>query len=128
MVIVRDPELATSVTAPVMFRGMPEDFEISSDLVDSVRLEVRGPSGQLTAESLASAAVVLDLGSVEGPGDRTYNIEASNVFLPNGVMFSRANPSRIRIHFEQRVHCRIARSSAVLPRSAGGISGRAAGG
>ncbi|MCP5111575.1 MAG: YbbR-like domain-containing protein [bacterium] len=103
MVIVRDPELSTLVTAPVMFRGMPQQFEISSALVNSVQLEVRGPSRQVTPESLADVAVILDLGSVERPGDRTYTVEASNVSLPKGVFFSRANPTRIRIHFEQRI-------------------------
>ena len=101
--IVHDPELATSISAPVLFRGMPQDFEISSELVDQVQLEVRGPSGQLTPKSLSDAAVVLDLGNVERPGDRTYTIEQEDVSLPHGVIFARAVPAQIRLHFERRV-------------------------
>lgn len=100
---VRDPELSTIVTAPVLFRGMPADMELSGELIDRVQLEVRGPSGQLAPEDLAGAAVVLDLGNVDRPGDRTYNIKETNVSLPRGVLFSRAVPGQIRLHFELRV-------------------------
>ena len=101
--IVRDPELATSISAPVLFKGTPQELEISSGLLDSVQLEVRGPAGQLTTDSLSDAAVILDLGNVDRPGDRTYTVEPSNVSLPNGVVFSRAVPAQIRLHFERRM-------------------------
>ncbi len=103
MGLVRDPELSTMVEVPVLFRGMPRELELSGDLVDRVRLEVRGPSTQLTAEDLANAAVVLPLGNVDRPGDRTYTVEASNVTLPAGVIFSRSVPAQIRLHFETRI-------------------------
>lgn len=102
-IIVRDPDLATSVTVPVLFRGMPHELEISSDLPDRVQLEVRGPSKQLAPGSLATAAVVLDLGSVHDAGERTYTITPENVSLPNGVQLTRAIPSQIRLNFEHRL-------------------------
>lgn len=102
-VIVRDPYLATSVTVPVLFKGMPHELEISSDLPDRVQLEVQGPSKQLAPGSLATAAVVLDLGNVHDPGERTYTITPGNVSLPNGVVFTRAIPSQIRLNFEHRL-------------------------
>jgi len=102
-IIVRDPDLATSVTVPVLFRGMPHELEISSDLPDRVQLEVRGPSKQLAPESLATAAVILDLGSVHEPGERTYTITPENVSLPNGVQLARAIPSQVRLNFEHRL-------------------------
>lgn len=101
--LVRDPELATTVAVPVLFRGMPENLEISGDLVNRVQLELRGPHTLLTPEDLADAAVVLNLGNVNRPGDRTYTIEPANVSVPNGVIFSRAVPAQIRLHFERRV-------------------------
>jgi YbbR domain-containing protein len=102
-IIVRDPDLATSVTVPVLFKGMPHELEISSDLPDRVQLEVRGPSTQLAPRSLATAAVVLDLGSVHDPGERTYTITAENVSLPSGVQLTRAIPSQVRLNFEHRL-------------------------
>ena len=106
-VIVRDPELVTTVSAPVLFRGMPKNLEINSELVHRVQLEIRGASGRLTPANLSKAAVILDLGNVNQPGDRTYNIEASNVSLPSGVVFTGAVPSQIRLHFERRISRRV---------------------
>lgn len=103
LVIVRDPDLATVKQIPVLYRGMPENLEINSELVETVQVEVRGPSGQLTPSSLSNAMVILDLGNVDRPMDRTYQLTASNVSLPRGVNFSRAVPSQIRIRFENRV-------------------------
>ncbi len=103
VVIVRDPDLVTAVSAPVLFRGMPQDLEISSEMVQRVQLEVHGASGRLTPKNLSNAAVVLNLGNVDRPGDRTYTITASNVSLPDGIFFSEAMPSQIRLHFERRV-------------------------
>jgi len=101
--LVRDPELATTVAVPVLYRGMPSDLELSGELVDRVRLEVRGPASLLTPEKLSDAAVILDLGAIDHPGDRTYTIQSSNVSLPIGVTFSRAMPAQIRLHFERRI-------------------------
>jgi YbbR domain-containing protein len=101
--LVRDPELATTVTAPVLFRGMPQELELSGELVQRVQLEIRGPQSQLNPEDLTDAAVVLQLGNVDRPGDRTYTIEPSNVSLPTGVLFARAVPAQIRLHFERRI-------------------------
>jgi hypothetical protein len=102
-VFVRDPELSGTVNAPVLYRGMPEALELSGLLVDRVQLEVRGPRAQLGPGELSEAAVILELGNVDRPGDRTYPIGASNVSLPNGVVFSRAVPSQIRLQFERRI-------------------------
>jgi len=102
LVIVRSPELAREIPVPVLYQGMPEDLIINSDLEQNVRLQIRGPAGQLTPQSLTDAMVVLDLGNVNEPGNRTYMIRSSNVSLPRGVVLLRAVPSQIRIRFDRR--------------------------
>jgi len=102
LVIVRSPELAREIPVPVLYQGMPEDLIVNSDIEQNVRLQIRGPSGQLTPESLTDAMVILDLENVEEPGSRTYMIRSSNVSLPRGVVLLRAVPSQIRIRFERR--------------------------
>ncbi len=105
--LVRDPELVTMISVPVLFRGMPNELELSGELVERVQLEIRGPSSHLTPQELSEAAVVLDLGNVDKPGDRTYTVETSNVILPPGVAFVRALPAQIRLHFEARISRRV---------------------
>jgi YbbR domain-containing protein len=100
--VAREPEVATSVSAPVDFKNMRDDLDISGDLPDRVRLEVRGPSGRLTRDSLSAVAVVLDLSDAQ-EGDRTYSIRGRNLNLPAGVIFYQAVPSQITLHFNQLI-------------------------
>src|SRR5271155_3041239 len=98
--VAREPEVATSLSAPVDFKNMRDDLDIDGNLPDRVRLELRGPSGSLTRDSLAEVAVVLDLADANA-GERTYSIRGRNLNLPAGVVFYRAIPSQITLHFDQ---------------------------
>ena len=45
--VASEPELATIVSVPVEYNNFPKDLEISSDIVESIDVEARGPAGQL---------------------------------------------------------------------------------
>jgi YbbR domain-containing protein len=100
LVVEREPELATSLSAPVEFRNMPTDLDIVGNLPDRVRLEVRGSSGRLSRDNLANVAVAFDLAGAQA-GERTYTIRSYNVDLPGGVTFYRAVPSQITLRFDR---------------------------
>lgn len=101
--VAREPELATSVSLPLLLRNVPDDLDISSDVLERVHVEVRGPAGRLVPENLSQAAVVLDLEGVQ-PGERTFTIHPRNVRqLPIGVAFYRAVPSQVSLRFERLV-------------------------
>ena len=100
--VVGEPELATSVSAPVEYKNIPAALEMSSDVLDRVHLELRGPAGKLRTSDLADLAVVLDLESVHRAGERTFTIQQWNVNLPSGVTLSRAVPAQVRVRFENR--------------------------
>jgi YbbR domain-containing protein len=100
--VAREPEVATSLSAPVDFKNMRGDLDIDGNLPDHVRLELRGPSGSLTRDSLSEVAVVLDLADATA-GERTYSIRGRNLNLPAGVVFYRAIPSQLTLHFDQLV-------------------------
>lgn len=111
-VVANEPELSTFATVGVEYRNLPEDLEISSDPVSTVKLELRGPSGQLRAGGdSASPEVILDMLTVQ-PGERTFAIGDGNVKPPRGVHLVRAIPSVVRFHFEQRAD----RTVKVTPR------------
>jgi YbbR domain-containing protein len=65
-----------------------------------VRLEIRGPSGRLSRDSLADLAVILNLANAR-PGEHTYNIRPSDINLPAGVSFYRALPSQLTLRFDK---------------------------
>ncbi|HUA21514.1 MAG TPA: CdaR family protein [Bryobacteraceae bacterium] len=110
LVVVREPELATSLSAPVEFRNMPTDLDIVGNLPDRVRLELRGSSGRLAQDNLANVAVAFDLSGAEA-GERTYTIRSYNVDLPGGVTFYRAVPSQVTLRFDRLEH----RQVPILP-------------
>ena len=49
-----------------------------------------------------AVAVVLDLSDAQA-GERTYSIRGRNLNLPSGVVFYRAVPSQLTLHFDQLV-------------------------
>jgi YbbR domain-containing protein len=97
--IVGEPELVSTHTAPILYRNLPSDLLIGSAAVDSVRLELRGPASKLTVGNLSDVAVLLDLSSISGSGERTFTLSDDDFHLPQGVTFLRAIPSQLRLQF-----------------------------
>jgi YbbR domain-containing protein len=104
ILVSSEPELSTFRTVPVQYKDLPRELEISSDLIESVTLELRGPAGDLRdfADS-QQTAVVLDMAHVQ-PGERTFGVVAENVQLPRGLLLVRAIPSQLRFQFERRMN------------------------
>ncbi len=95
-----EPELATFVSAHVEYKNLSPGVEINSDVVETVYLEVRGPSEALRLPELPRrSAVILDMADVE-PGQHTFTIDSGDVRLPRGVELLHAIPAQIRMDFE----------------------------
>jgi len=101
--LTADPPVAASISVPVQFKNIPKDLEVSSDVLDKVQLEVKGPSGKLTPASLSDSSVVFDLAAVFRPGEKTFPIQEAAIRLPAGVVLQRSIPDQVRIHFEKRI-------------------------
>ena len=98
--VASEPELATFVSAHVEYKNLSPAVEINSDVVETVYLEVRGPSEALRLPELPRrAAVILDMGDIE-PGQHTFTIDSGDVRLPRGVQLVRAIPAQIRMELE----------------------------
>jgi YbbR domain-containing protein len=100
--VASEPEMATVLRVPVQFKNTPSTLEISSDIQSTVRLELRGASGRLRQWSAAPTPVVLDFSKVTTPGERTFNIDASEIHLPRGVQLMTSVPAELRFVFENR--------------------------
>ena len=96
-----EPELVTTHTAPILYKNLPQDLLIGADALDQVRVELRGPSGNMTPDRLSELAVFLDLSDVKGPGERTFTLADSDFRLPQGVSFLRSIPSQLRVRFSR---------------------------
>ncbi len=100
--VASEPELSTFAVVGIEYKNLPDNLEISSDLVSSLRLELRGPSGALRGlgDGSMRPEVVLDMSGVE-PGERTFEIGDGNVKLPRGVRLVAARPPAVRFRFER---------------------------
>ncbi|MBZ5595960.1 MAG: hypothetical protein LAP39_27270 [Acidobacteriia bacterium] len=101
--VASEPELATLRSVPVEYKGVPNNLEISSDFVEDVVLEMRGPSSRLRDLRDARPAVVLDFSSVHEPGQRTFTVDLGNVSLPRGIQLVRSIPAQVQFRFEHRI-------------------------
>jgi len=98
-----EPESGTSLTVPVFYQNAPKDWEISSAVIDRVRLEVHGPASKLTQHAMADAAVLVDLSVVKRPGEITIPLDGASISLPSGVHVDRVMPPQVRLRFERRM-------------------------
>ena len=103
IIISGSRESTASVTAPVQYRNIPKNLEISSEIVEQVHLVLRGPSPALTRLGVNEIPVVLNLARVNGPGETTFTITRESVDLPAGVLLERAIPSQVRLRLETRI-------------------------
>jgi YbbR-like protein len=103
LVLMGSPELVTSISLPIEYQNMPPDLESASELPRRVSLEIRGPGARLHEADLSSRRVVINLESVQRPGERTFTIEGRNIDLPVGLSLVRAIPAQVRLTFERSV-------------------------
>jgi YbbR domain-containing protein len=101
VVVASEPELASFAAVSLQYKNLPSDLEISSSLIETVYLELRGPSGELRTLNTQRPAVVLDMTGVT-PGERTFALGDREVRVPRGVHLVRAIPSQVRFDFEKR--------------------------
>jgi hypothetical protein len=119
--VASEPEFSVFVRAPLAYKNLPDNLEISAEPVNTVSLELHGPSGELANLSDQSGhrpAVILDMTGVQ-PGERTFPIGDGNINLTRGVRLVRAIPSEARFEFEERG----SRLVPVTPRFAGNGAG-----
>jgi YbbR domain-containing protein len=102
--VATEPQLSTFATVRLEYKDVPTNLEISSEPVDTISLELQGPSAELRSlgERGTRPAVVIDMSGVR-PGERTFTIDSRNVKMTRGVRLVRAIPSEVRFRFEPRM-------------------------
>jgi len=96
-----EPELVTVQAVPVFYRNVDPSLALVANPPTAVRLELRGPADVLGRDSLANVAVLLDLAGANEPGERVFPISHTNVSLPSGVNFVRADPPELKLHLDR---------------------------
>jgi YbbR domain-containing protein len=100
--VSNEPELATIVSVPVEYNNFPKDLEISSEIVEAIDVEARGPAGLLRSLHDSRIATIVDFATVKSPGERTFTITTAELILPRGIELIRTIPAQLRFQFERR--------------------------
>jgi hypothetical protein len=100
--VANEPELATIVSVPVEYNHFPDDLEISSDIVETIDVEARGPAGQLRSLHDSRVAAIVDFAGVTAPGERTFTLTTAELKLPRGIDLIRTIPAQLRFKFERK--------------------------
>jgi diadenylate cyclase len=101
--VASEPELATIVSVPVEYNNFPKDLEISSDIVDKIEVEARGPAGQLRSLNDSHIAAIVDFANVKAAGERTFTLTTAQLKLPRGIELILTIPAQLRFQFEKRI-------------------------
>jgi YbbR domain-containing protein len=120
--IASEPQLATIVSVPVDYKNFPKDLVISSQIVDSISVEARGPASRLREMQATRVAAVIDFAGVHAPGERTFTLTGAELRPPQGVTLVRAIPEQLRFKFEHQKTGNLPVDvvySGVLPRGLG---------
>ena len=97
------PEVVTTHVAPIIYQNLQPGFLIAGTPPDTVRLELRGPPGELTPSALDPIGVQFDLANINGPAERTLTVSDASLHLPRAVTFLRAVPSQIQVRLARMV-------------------------
>ena len=90
------------VKVPIEYRGLANTLEISSGVVDTVTVDLRGPADGVKRFSDSPSAALLDFSTINRAGEHTVSLDGSNISLPGELTLVRVIPSQLRFQFEAR--------------------------
>jgi YbbR domain-containing protein len=85
---------------PIEFQNVPEGLEITGDPPVSVKVRVRGSSGNLARMQIGEVLAVLDLRKVR-PGARLFHLLPEQVRTPYGIEVVEVSPSSFSLRVER---------------------------
>jgi YbbR domain-containing protein len=117
-VVGRDSAIEIPMTVPLEFLHAPSNLEITSDYPFQAQVTLRGPEHLLQEMRPSLVHALLDLEGA-GPGERTFDMSASQVQVPHNVKVVQVVPAQYHISFDRRA----SRTVDVQPRVIGTLLG-----
>jgi YbbR domain-containing protein len=110
----RDSAVEIPMTVPLEFQHAPSNLEITSNYPFEAQITLRGPEHLLEGMHPSQVHAILDLEGA-GPGERTYDMSATQVQVPRNVKVVQIVPAQFHISFDRSA----TRSVEVQPRVIG---------
>jgi YbbR domain-containing protein len=95
-----DPTVEAVITAPLEFHHAPENLEMSVEGATEVAVRVRGPERTVRGLSPADLQATVDLSGAHA-GERTFDLTAKQVHVPETVEVVQIEPSQVHIAFDR---------------------------
>ncbi|HZQ17351.1 MAG TPA: CdaR family protein [Terriglobales bacterium] len=114
LAVSSEPPSEIAVNVGIVFRNMPDDLEISSESIPSAQIRVRGPEQVIRRLQPGDVHLEIDLTGMK-PGERTFDLTANQITLPDKLQPVEIVPSQIHLVFDRR----ITKSVPVRPRVIG---------
>src|SRR5262249_26690336 len=114
LAVARDAPDEVALNVPIEFHNIPDKLEINSEEIPMAQVRVRGPHrliGSLRAEDVH---VQVDLTDAK-PGERTFDLRASQIRQPRELEAVQVVPSQLHLSFDLRM----VKEIQVLPRVTG---------
>jgi len=102
LAVSNEPPSEAAVNVAIVFRNMPEDLEISSENIPSAQVRVRGPERLVRQLQPSDVHAEIDLTGMK-PGERTFDLTANQIGLPDKVHTVQIVPSQIHLLFDRRM-------------------------
>ena len=97
--VSHDPVAEVELTVPIEFHKIPTNLEISSVNIPEAQVRVRGPERIIHEMRAQEVHVEVDLVDVKA-GERTFDLTAQQVHLPNELEVTQVVPSQVRLSFD----------------------------
>jgi diadenylate cyclase len=101
LAVAREPVAEVAITVPIEFHHVSENLEISSETIPQAQIRVRGPARLVRHLTDAEIHAIIDLQGAR-PGERTYDLTASQVRVPHEVEVVQVVPTQLRLSFDER--------------------------
>jgi YbbR domain-containing protein len=106
LAVSNEPPSEAAVNVAIVFRNMPSGLEISSEHIPSAEIRVRGPERLVERLQPSDVRAEIDLTGMK-PGDRTFDLTANQIILPDKLQPVQIVPSQIHLVFDNRVSKRV---------------------
>jgi len=114
LAVARDPVAEVAVDIPVEIRNLPQDLEISSEIVPKAQIRLRGPERLIHELQSSDVYAAIEFNGVK-PGERTFDLTAQQIHQPAGLEVVQVVPSQFHLTFDVR----LTRQVPVQPRVIG---------
>ncbi|MGA9527068.1 MAG: CdaR family protein [Terriglobales bacterium] len=101
LAVAHTPPTEIEMRVPIEFRNLPDNLEIDSASFTDAQVRLRGPERALHGMTAADVRAEIDLSNMQA-GERTFDLTARHVQVPDDVEVVQIIPGQFHLSFDNR--------------------------